>query len=47
MFTIFAYIAGRKEGVKRFWKIIIPAMVTSLATCSSAASIPANSMCAI
>ena len=46
VYTIYAYIAGRKEGVKRFWKNIIPAMVTSLATCSSAASIPANSMCA-
>ena len=39
VYTIYAYIAGRKEGVKRFWKNIIPAMVT-------AASIPANSMCA-
>ena len=46
VYTIYAYIAGRKEGVKRFWKNIIPAMVTSLATCSSAASIPTNSMCA-
>ena len=46
VYTIYAYIAGRKEGVKRFWKNIIPATVTSLATCSSAASIPANSMCA-
>ena len=46
VYTIYAYIAGKKEGVKRFWKNIIPAMVTSLATCSSAASIPTNSMCA-
>ena len=32
VYTIYAYIAGKKEGVKRFWKNIIPAMVTSLAT---------------
>lgn len=46
IYTIYAFIAGRKEGVKRFWKNIIPATVTSIATCSSAASIPVNSMCA-
>ena len=34
------------ESVKRFWKNVIPATVTSLTTCSSAASIPVNSMCA-
>ena len=46
VYTIYAYIAGRMEGVKRFWKNVIPATVTSLTTCSSAASIPVNSMCA-
>ena len=46
VYTIYAYIAGKMDGVKRFWKNIIPAMITSLATCSSAASIPTNSMCA-
>lgn len=46
MYTIYAFIAGRKEGVKRFWKNVIPASVTSIATCSSAASIPVNSNCA-
>ena len=46
VYTVYAYIAGRMEGVKRFWKNVIPATVTSLTTCSSAASIPVNSMCA-
>lgn len=46
VYTIYAFIAGGKEGVKRFWKNIIPATVTSIVTCSSAASIPINSMCA-
>ena len=46
VYTIYALVAGGKEGVKRFWKNVIPATVTSLATCSSAASIPVNSMCA-
>lgn len=42
IYTIYAYIAAGKKGVVRFWKNIIPAAITSLATCSSAASIPAN-----
>ncbi|MBQ8192651.1 MAG: dicarboxylate/amino acid:cation symporter [Bacilli bacterium] len=46
VYTIYAFIAGGMEGVKRFWKNIIPATVTSIVTCSSAASIPVNSMCA-
>lgn len=46
IYTIYAFIAGGKEGVKRFWKNVIPATITSIATCSSAASIPVNSMCA-
>lgn len=46
VYTIYAFIAGRKEGVKRFWKNVIPATVTSIATCSSSASIPVNSECA-
>lgn len=41
-FTGFAYLARKKTGVKLFWNnIFIPAM-TAFATCSSAASIPAN-----
>lgn len=46
IYTIYAFVAGGKEGVKRFWKNVIPATLTSIATCSSAASIPVNSMCA-
>lgn len=42
MYTIYAFIATGKKGVKAFWKNILPATITSLATCSSAASIPVN-----
>ena len=42
MYTLYAFIAGGKEGVKRFWKFVLPATLTALATCSSAASIPVN-----
>lgn len=41
-FTLYAYIAGGKEGVKVFWSKAVPPTVTALATCSSAASIPVN-----
>lgn len=42
MYTIYAFIAGKKNGVKVFWKNVIPPTVTALATCSSGASIPVN-----
>lgn len=42
IYTIYAFLAGGKKGISLFWKNIIPATVTSLATCSSAASIPVN-----
>ena len=42
MYTVYAFIAGKKKGVKVFWKNAIPPTVTALATCSSAASIPVN-----
>ena len=42
IYTIYAFIAGGKKGVKLFWKNVLPSTVTSLATCSSAASIPVN-----
>ena len=42
MYTIYAFIAAGKKGVKAFWQNILPATITSLATCSSAASIPVN-----
>lgn len=42
IYTIYAFLSGGKRGVKLFWKNVIPATVTALATCSSAASIPVN-----
>ena len=45
-YSIYAFIAGGKDGFVAYWKNIIPATVTSLATCSSAASIPVNTDCA-
>ena len=42
IYSLYAYIAGGKKGFKLFWKNIIPVTLTSLATCSSAASIPVN-----
>ncbi|MGV8056757.1 MAG: dicarboxylate/amino acid:cation symporter [Smithellaceae bacterium] len=41
-FTLYAFIAGRATGVRRFWLNIIPAALTALATGSSMATIPAN-----
>ena len=41
-YTLYAFIAGGKKGVKAFWKNAIPPTLTALATCSSAASIPVN-----
>lgn len=46
VYTIYAFMAGGVDGIKRFWKNAIPASLTSIATCSSAASIPVNSECA-
>ena len=45
VYTIYAYIAGGKHGVKVFWKNIIPSSVTAISTCSSAASMPVNIDC--
>lgn len=41
-FTVYAYWAAKKEGIKLFWQNIFLPAVTALATCSSAASMPAN-----
>jgi Na+/H+-dicarboxylate symporter len=41
-FSIYAYVAAGKDGVKAFWKNAIGPAVTALATCSSAATIPVN-----
>ena len=45
IYTIYALLAGGKDGIKLFWKNCIPSTVTALATCSSAASIPVNIEC--
>lgn len=42
IYSLYAYIAAGKKGVEVFWANIVPATLTALATCSSAASIPAN-----
>lgn len=42
VYTFYAFIAGGKKGVIVFWKNILAPTFTSLATCSSAASIPVN-----
>lgn len=44
-YTLYAFIAAGKKGVKAFWKNIIPSSLTSLGTCSSAASVPVNIEC--
>ncbi|WP_121639996.1 dicarboxylate/amino acid:cation symporter [Virgibacillus sp. Bac330] len=41
-FTLYAFIAGGKTGVSRFWKNILAPAATSLGTGSSVASLPAN-----
>lgn len=44
-YSIYAYIAAGKKGIKAFWKNILPSALTSLGTCSSAASVPVNIEC--
>ncbi|WP_055669495.1 dicarboxylate/amino acid:cation symporter [Desnuesiella massiliensis] len=41
-FTLYAFFAGGKTGINRFWKNAISPSITALATCSSAACIPTN-----
>ena len=45
MYTLYAFIAGGRKGIKAFWKNALPSTLTALATCSSAASIPVNIEC--
>lgn len=45
VYAIYAYIGGGIKGVKSFFKNAIPSLITSLVTCSSAASIPVNIEC--
>ena len=41
-YTLYAYIAGKKKGVKAFYKNILGVVLTSLATQSSLATLPTN-----
>jgi Na+/H+-dicarboxylate symporter len=41
-FTVYVFMAGKNEGVRRFWRNIIPPSLIALATGSSIATIPAN-----
>jgi len=42
IFSLYAYIAGGKQGLKRFWPNNIIPSATAVGTCSSIATIPAN-----
>ena len=42
IFTFYAYLAAKSAGIKIFWKNAFLPALTALATCSGAASIPAN-----
>lgn len=42
MYSVYAILAGGKKGLIAFWKNVIPATVTAIGTCSSAACIPVN-----
>lgn len=44
-YSLFAFISAGPKGIKAFWKNIIPSALTSLGTCSSAASVPVNIEC--
>jgi Na+/H+-dicarboxylate symporter len=41
-FTLYVFVAARSEGLRRFWRNIIPPSLIALATGSSIATIPAN-----
>ena len=45
LYTLYAFIAGGFKAVKTFWSNIIPSALTSIGTCSSAASVPVNIEC--
>ena len=44
-YTLYAFIAGGFKAVKAFWTNVIPSALTSIGTCSSAASVPINIEC--
>ncbi len=41
-YTSYAFLSGGKKGIKLFWSHMLSPTVTSLATCSSMASLPVN-----
>lgn len=41
-FTLYAYIGGKTDGVKLFWRNAAQPSITAIATCSSAVCIPVN-----
>ena len=45
IYSIYAFVAGGKNGISLYWKNVLPATATALGTCSSAASIPVNIEC--
>lgn len=46
MYSAYAFMAGGKKGFISYWRNVLPVTLTSLATSSSAASIPVNTACA-
>lgn len=44
-YSLYAFLSAGYKGVKAFWSNIIPSALTSLGTCSSAASVPVNIKC--
>lgn len=44
-YSLYAFLSAGAKGVKAFWKNIIPSALTSIGTCSSAASVPVNIKC--
>lgn len=46
VYSVYAFLSAGAKGFKHYWKNILPPTLTALSTCSSAASIPSNTMCA-
>lgn len=44
-YTIYAYLAGGKKGIRTFFRSVMPTAATSIATQSSLASLPTNLEC--
>lgn len=46
VYSVYVFLSAGVKGLKNYWKNILPPTLTALSTCSSAASIPSNTMCA-